>query len=572
MKLFFKVAFLVLIISCSLFAQAKDTVNVADTYSSGGTEGTLNDAVAAKIAAGTLSNTVFKLQLYGLYILTGTIQTPAGSVLEIVAPTPGKTQNTAPPMIAWTPSSAPNKRFNFDIGGEVRMKNLWILYGSTDGTQVGSSLRVGDSASVSGGKCTFDNVIFEYSPCPGSAAGAVEIFATHFVGKFNNCYFKNCTDTHFRYYGRAVSFRFDSQGLHADSLSFENCTFANMGYVVMAEKAEYYDNVYVNHCTFFNIMMFSFENPWWYKAAVTNSLFVNPFMFGYNPTNDGGMNPGGAIMDIDSVSNFDFVPPFTDEQRRIFFSNNAIYYQTCQQRQDDLIPLPRPMLSNRSLMFYDTLNAQGQKIWPYMNRANLYENIDPGIIISPTNMDSLKVFLNKKWDDNSNASWPYDIQNDINQVWPMSENLAYTNTTLKAAGMGGYPLGDLYRWWPTEYAQWKTQSAAEKTSILNKMENGITSVREISGNTIPDKYILSQNYPNPFNPTTQITYSVPKYGHVSLKVYNSLGQVVSTLVDGLQNAGNYEATFEAKHLSSGIYFYQLQSDNVSITKKLVLMK
>jgi hypothetical protein len=154
----------------------------------------------------------------------------------------------------------------------------------------------------------------------------------------------------------------------------------------------------------------------------------------------------------------------------------------------------------------------------------------------------------------------------------MKENLAYTNATLKAAGMTGYPLGDLYRWWPTQYTEWSAQAVAEKTSILNKMNNGLTSVERIDNQTIPNEYSLSQNYPNPFNPTTQISYSLPKTGYVSLKVFNTIGEVVATLVDGMQNAGSYVATFEAKQLSSGIYFYQLQSDNVSVSKKLVLMK
>lgn len=88
----------------------------------------------------------------------------------------------------------------------------------------------------------------------------------------------------------------------------------------------------------------------------------------------------------------------------------------------------------------------------------------------------------------------------------------------------------------------------------------------------PRKYNLGQNYPNPFNPETRIEYSIPKNGYVSLKVYNLLGQVESTLYNGFQHTGQYAATFNGKDLASGIYLYQLKADNYVETKKLVLLK
>jgi hypothetical protein len=155
--------------------------------------------------------------------------------------------------------------------------------------------------------------------------------------------------------------------------------------------------------------------------------------------------------------------------------------------------------------------------------------------------------------------------------------MSYANDTLKMAAMGGFPLGDLYHWWPTEYTQWKAQANAEHQTINDVLENGdttklVTGVLRQPGNTVPSKYTLSQNYPNPFNPTTKIEYSVPKSGYISLKVYNLLGQEVATIFNGNQKAGNYVATFDGSDLASGVYMYKLQSDKVSITKKFVLMK
>jgi len=89
---------------------------------------------------------------------------------------------------------------------------------------------------------------------------------------------------------------------------------------------------------------------------------------------------------------------------------------------------------------------------------------------------------------------------------------------------------------------------------------------------LPDKYTLTQNYPNPFNPVTEISYSVPFSGPISLKVYDLLGAEVSTVADKIQDAGFYTAQFDGSHLSSGVYFYRLTSQENTITKKLILMK
>jgi len=90
--------------------------------------------------------------------------------------------------------------------------------------------------------------------------------------------------------------------------------------------------------------------------------------------------------------------------------------------------------------------------------------------------------------------------------------------------------------------------------------------------SIPEKYTLAQNYPNPFNPVTSISYSVPASGPVSLKVYDLLGEEVSTVVEGEHKVGFHTAQFDGSHLSSGVYFYRLSSKDHTITKKLILMK
>ncbi len=88
----------------------------------------------------------------------------------------------------------------------------------------------------------------------------------------------------------------------------------------------------------------------------------------------------------------------------------------------------------------------------------------------------------------------------------------------------------------------------------------------------PTTFRLDQNYPNPFNPTTTIKFSVGTYGHTSLRVYDVLGREVAILVDEVRDAGVYEAVFDATSLSSGMYFYKLESGNLVQTKKMIIMK
>lgn len=83
---------------------------------------------------------------------------------------------------------------------------------------------------------------------------------------------------------------------------------------------------------------------------------------------------------------------------------------------------------------------------------------------------------------------------------------------------------------------------------------------------------LDQNYPNPFNPVTNIKYQLGNNGFVTLKVFNSLGEEIAVLVNEFKNAGNYNVTFNAKDLPSGIYIYQLSAGNFSEEKKMILLK
>ncbi len=105
--------------------------------------------------------------------------------------------------------------------------------------------------------------------------------------------------------------------------------------------------------------------------------------------------------------------------------------------------------------------------------------------------------------------------------------------------------------------------------MLMRIRGGITDVKK---NLSAESYYLSQNYPNPFNPNTKITFHIPKREHVSLKIYDVLGNELATLIDEEKNTSFYEYNFDSSFLSSGVYFYTLKTSNFSETKKMILMK
>ena len=134
----------------------------------------------------------------------------------------------------------------------------------------------------------------------------------------------------------------------------------------------------------------------------------------------------------------------------------------------------------------------------------------------------------------------------------------------------GFATTDFY---DSEYRIYVSAFDVSGNSTIDSMDvyfnNGISSV---DNNNVPTKYYLSQNYPNPFNPSTLIKYQLPVSDNVTLKVYDVLGNEITTLVNEFKPAGSYSISFDASKLSSGIYFYRLQAGNYVETKKMLLLK
>ncbi|MCK4656520.1 MAG: T9SS type A sorting domain-containing protein, partial [candidate division Zixibacteria bacterium] len=113
------------------------------------------------------------------------------------------------------------------------------------------------------------------------------------------------------------------------------------------------------------------------------------------------------------------------------------------------------------------------------------------------------------------------------------------------------------------------------TYLLGKLDGYNTDFTEDP--QLPSTYLLHQNSPNPFNPSTSIAFELPDADHVKLAVYNILGQKVITLVDEYLGQGSHSVRWDGgdsrgNSVSSGIYFYRLQTDEFIDTKRMVLLK
>jgi hypothetical protein len=113
----------------------------------------------------------------------------------------------------------------------------------------------------------------------------------------------------------------------------------------------------------------------------------------------------------------------------------------------------------------------------------------------------------------------------------------------------------------------------DSLSVWTALVTDTSSVLGVGeGEYLSNQFRLAQNYPNPFNPTTTIRFSIPRSGHVTLRVYNTLGEEVSTLLDEYLPAGEHATEWNRGNLASGVYFYRLQSGDLLDTRKLVLLR
>jgi hypothetical protein len=161
----------------------------------------------------------------------------------------------------------------------------------------------------------------------------------------------------------------------------------------------------------------------------------------------------------------------------------------------------------------------------------------------------------------TNLDAPYGHQNSL-----FTESLG--GSAYNGISSGTYSLDFSATGWPSNI-----QGSFDATRLNGSgVTGGVVTGVDKTGDVVPKAFTLSQNYPNPFNPTTSISFNIPSRSFVSLKVFDAVGRVVSTIVSEVLPAGNYTKRWNAIGMPSGVYFYRIQAGSFVQTKKLILLK
>lgn len=186
--------------------------------------------------------------------------------------------------------------------------------------------------------------------------------------------------------------------------------------------------------------------------------------------------------------------------------------------------------------------------------------------------------------DNSMTDWEiYKMKSDGTNIRQLTSNNAYEfcaqwspDGTMFAYGSDVHEAGkwEIYIMDTSgSNVQRVTYSPENITAINPVWRQPLTTKIENLNSIVPDNYKLFQNYPNPFNPVTHLMFSIPKnLIQVKLSVYDIIGRKISTLVDEKLNAGTYKVNFSGENISGGIYFYKLETEGFTETKKMIFLK
>jgi parallel beta-helix repeat protein len=208
--------------------------------------------------------------------------------------------------------------------------------------------------------------------------------------------------------------------------------------------------------------------------------------------------------------------------------------------------------TNKGLTFYDNLTTASNKTYSYISNPDFGDKINEAI-------EWLKVagyMIAVQARDDAEQPGACVVSNCDELLQSANTELGKAVDSLKQDNYV-YVFNHLTNAW----------KFAENMMGANLKKSG----GDITG-LIPKEYALSQNYPNPFNPTTTINYQLPEKSHVTLRIYDILGNLVKTLVNGEQAPGYYNVTWNAGGFASGVYIYRLMSGSFVSTKKLILLK
>ena len=382
-------------------------------------------------------------------------------------------------------------------------------------------------------------------------------------------------------------------GMDYDTLVVQNSSyFGSSAYLWVGPNPSGY--ALIDHNTVANILANPFFTPKMANVTITNNVFYNTHIYGQDSTENAGGWFGEdsarvANQVYHSTISFDTLDSrttaadtsthwarqgFTEANRNITVTNNVYYNDaTVTAFRTSAIEVT---VSNAAGDGDSTYTNQVLDV-PFVNTevaamaaANSSitiennQNVDPVFTstyrLNRVRDEMIAHALDYRQDRATSGAWDWLSDADgggnnaaayDNMTLPVVEDFRYTSTVAATAGTDGGPVGDP-RW----------------TGGLNV---------EVSNGILPEAIALDQNYPNPFNPSTEITYSLNSDSHITLTVYNLVGQKVNVLENKIQAAGMHTVQWNGTDLtghpvSSGVYLYTLESGDVTMTKKMILMR
>jgi hypothetical protein len=505
---------------------------------------------------------VYRLQRGAVYVMDAQLQ--AGYNLRIIAPDDTPAAPTRPPMIVrGKDATGKNIKDPFQFTANrltITFKNVLFQGLDLDRKSLewtGPSLAKADSCRITYDKCIFNSWQWTlYSTGKGNS---------FFI---RDCELRNNEYTWHQFVGQGLA---PFQGVYVDSFVVTNTTsFNNNSYFAFLAINQIVNYLELDHNTIYMNIVDAFHFPHLVNGRVTNNLVYGDQSFGQTQA-----EIDAAWFDSDrerkSIVSIDTVDPgllsgvgLSESMRRLDVSNNAYFWPakirnfwTANATVDTV-----GWMNARTRAMFDDNTA-----YPHLLDQDNIE-ADPGFVDTLMNtwvVDQVTTYCQRVRANQVPSSRNYDAHMPGGEMfllpWPLPENLSYTHPALRIAAQGGFPVGDL-NWFPAQRALWGTW---------------VTSAEPGPSSLLPKTVGLGQNYPNPFNPETHISYSIPSSAHVHVAVYNTLGQLVRTLVDQHRDAGRHATMWDGRGengmaQSTGVYLYRIRVGNDVFSRKMLYLK
>ena len=528
----------------------------------GGASLTLNQQIAADTAIAKLPNRVYVLQRGALYVSNAVFTTPGGWTLRLKA---NDSSTTKKPVVMLYPTGTGASPWNppgqlFALAGNLEMRNIEVsgIYEPVDTNRwnmQGGLIQIPSTAS--GISITIDSCILS-----NSNGNHIRTDGAPATIKITNTIFANMG-----YLGRSnlgAGKAIDLRAASVDTLIMFNNTFVNWldriirhypatagGTSTGAIKYFKFDhNTLVNGCSYHGMLSLGTVGS---QAIITNNLMVDAFAMGNDSdaTRQAEFIPSGEL-DPYGKAKMNWIFSFPNSTTNWKISNN--YYSVSDSGQAFYNQYASAGVTGEGKILTWHINGKlgadstkaFTKIAMTFNKAPKLQTQLMRWYRSPTGGNKTK---------NTPGAWVYGTASDPNDM--DRKGYKYLTDTL-----------DLR--YPTTSPAYTGGSDGLPVGSLNWFKIA-TAVKQIDG-AVPTAFTLEQNYPNPFNPATRIVFSLPKESKAKLEIFDLLGRNVATLFNETKHAVQYAVDYDGSKLTSGIYIYRLSTPDMTISKKMTLVK